>query len=139
MDLKLEKLPDEPIIIMTLRGEITSVDLQLESQLDRAMERALQESEEPDYLIVDAREIGTSFKDLMALLKLLPRQDENPYEQFGVQEFAHPPVFVGSNQIVDTYIRKVLPGAFQTTDAPVFKNLEDALAYVRRHQTMQHS
>src|SRR5689334_16239992 len=108
MEIQIEKLPGEPIILVAISGNL---DLSPPPDTEATMRQALADSPERDTLIVDIRGVPASFENLIHLLKLIQSQ-EGLAES--LHELAAPPVFVGSNSLVDTVIRKALPKYFGT-------------------------
>lgn len=126
MELRIEKLPHEPIIVITIAGNLDSLPA---PAMIEQVRLALAESPELDYLIVDIRGVPESFENLMQMLRLIPHQERFSAD---MNELAAPPVFVGSSSLVDTYIRQALPKYFGAAHTPVFRTLDDALHYIRR-------
>lgn len=126
MQVNVTIMPDEPIVIMEYVGHPKDgID---RSQTD-ALDAFLLEVEQDYYFVVDVRRLSTEFMDVVSMLKLFQTQEDIPEKQS--RRLAMPPVFVGGGAVVDIYIQKVLPKYFGVNDTPVFKDLDEALAFVR--------
>jgi hypothetical protein len=123
MPAKVEKLLDEPIILVTIEGYLDASMMKIAYEQIAAI---ADQVEPPLYRITDARKQENSFADMMAIIKQaktgVPGSTTDP-------RIKH--VFVGRNKMSmiarDVYTR----GGDDQDAMPMFDTIEDALTYIR--------
>ena len=123
MAVTFEKLPDEPIVIVTSLGQI-NVEMMLE--IYRRIAEIADQIEPPLYRITDTRQQDTSFADMMGIIKQASRGQPGTTTDPRIRH-----VFVGRDKFA-----MLARDAYANNDpnhhaVPVFDTLEEALAYIR--------
>lgn len=121
MEIHLEKLPDEPFLILKYTGALHDA---LDYQIIEATQRALKQATRPFYLVIDTREVESAFIDLVTFIRQF-RQHKTNGQAF-VMLPVIPPIFVGTNRLVE-YIHREFEGMM------VYDTLDEALSYIRKH------
>lgn len=121
MEIHLEKLPDDPILILKYTGALTG---QQNHQIIESTQRALKQAKRPFYLVIDTRDVEAAFTDLVTFIKAFRHYKTNSHVFLTLPVI--PPIFVGTDRLVE-YILQEFEGL------KVYNRLEDALAYVRKY------
>jgi hypothetical protein len=127
MSVKVERLPSEPIIVLTYQGHmdvetVTSAFIEsakLAEQIDGVV-----------YRISDVRlgegDFGDVMKIIVEIRKGIPGSTADPKIRG---------VFVGGHQMVRLYADILKQEQFGATNIPFFKSMEEALEYIRVDRT----
>ena len=121
MEIHLEKLPDEPFLILKYTGALSTG---LNHQIIESTQRALKQATRPFYLVIDTREVESALIDLVTFIRQFKQQETNGQSFFTLPVI--PPIFVGSNRLVD-YIQREFEGMM------VYDKLDEALIYIEKH------
>ena len=119
----VEKLDDEPIIIITAEGDVTPDMIQ--ANRSAAMEQIAGIDRGPVVVIIDFRDAELDFANTMAILRE-DRADER--EAFYEQAFT---ILVGSNQYLDVYRNAMQQPQYGSKELPAFPDMETALKAAR--------
>lgn len=129
MPVRVEKLPDEPIIILHYEGHVDAETVK--SAFLQSAEIA-SEIDGPVYRISDVRNGEGSFVDLMQVIaeirKGIPGSSADPRIRG---------VFVGSHHMARLYAGFLRQQQFGGTQLPFFHTLEDAFEYIRLELAQQ--
>lgn len=123
MPIEVVKLEDEPIVIATLTGKVTTADLSLlyEETL------AYIDAETPYlYRISDVREATSNFPE-MSKINMEARERMGAVSDSRIRKL----VIVGSNQWSEMYREAVQRWSYNQIEIPVFATVDEALAYIR--------
>jgi hypothetical protein len=119
MPLIVEQLAAENIYFLTMQGALVSLEndpawANFQPNADTA-------------IIMDLREVPTSFDNILQMLKWIKAEMTN-----GETEITRiPPIFIGSNVLVETFMKRGMPHMYNVERTPVFRTREEALHYVR--------
>ncbi len=124
MSIKIEKLPDEPIVV-----EYVDADFSIKTQGNESVHMAvsaLDQLSEPVFYIFDTTEARMSLDDIIASASLATRQ-------FAL--FKHPNIretlLVTQSHVTALAARGMNSPIFGNVHMRVFKTLEEALSYAR--------
>jgi hypothetical protein len=121
MSATVEKLPNEPIILVTVKGNMTA---EIAREVYQEIAQITKDMPLPIYRITDIRKIETNFTDMMEVIK------EATIERPGTTcdpRITH--IFVGNDKFV-----KIARDVLQRIDPdnhPMLDTMEKALAYIR--------
>lgn len=122
MTHKFEKLPDEPIGVITYSEP---VDFQEEpSEIIRAL---IEHEEELQYVIHDIRELKFSFSDLVLGLAASFRPNKPELRS----EFGFNTVVVGSNTLIKLAVQSVRQVQYGGRELLHFDTLDEALTHIK--------
>lgn len=119
----VERIPNEPIIHVTIRGHLNLDDVldiyQRSDELRKEMPKKI-------YRITDVIDIQTSFGEMMQILKQATMHGGSSSVDPNITV-----VFVGNNHWVKLFTDAMRQGAFAGKEIPVFETYDEALNYVR--------
>lgn len=128
MKLKVERIPDEPIIIATLSGDITP---------ETVMEMFAQSAYWADklggrvYRITDIRSTEISFPDLVVVLaSCAHRQPGSPSDSRICG------VLVGTHGWARFFVDSAQQEQYGQLNIPVFESLDEAMTYIREQMAL---
>jgi hypothetical protein len=123
MPVEVSRIPDEPVIIATLRGQIVAEDTQY--IFDRTQELR-QNMPEHIYRITDVRDATSSFASIIEIIQQgaadRPSSTSDPTVTV---------VFVGKSQWSKLYIDALRQSEFGQVDIPLFNTLDEARAFIK--------
>ncbi|MCU0498464.1 MAG: hypothetical protein MUF87_14025 [Anaerolineae bacterium] len=126
MHVSVDKPTDDPIYVITYQGHMSEG---INPEQVAQVRSVLQQASEAFYLIVDLRQADRDFTDILAFAKQLPG-DSGPSRAASMAP-AHPPVFVGLHPFIQLVTKQMLPKMFGIAQAPVFQELDEAIAYLQ--------
>ncbi len=130
MSVKVEKLPDEPVIILTYEGH-----LDVETVRTAFTQSLVLAESTPGvvYRISDVRLGEGDFRDVMQVMEQvragIPGSSADPKIKG---------VFVGTHQMARLYAEMMRQSQFGGVQIPFFKTVEEALDYIHVDQQSQH-
>lgn len=122
------KLPNEPIVIITLSG--SSADLSNREQEQMNLRSILSSVAEPVFLILDLADAQLSLEDIMRGASDAFRGDNPTFKSPNIRQILH----VSDNPTLELAAEGVASEVFGNVDVQIFKTLEEALAYARAEQ-----
>ncbi len=124
MSIKIEKLPDEPIIV-----EHVDVDFSFKTEATQSIEmalNALDQQSEPVFYIIDATEARMSLDDIIASASLVTKQ----FALFKHQNIRET-LLVTQSHVTALAAKGMNSPIFGHVKMRVFKTLPEALSYAR--------
>lgn len=121
MPVKIEYVPDKPILIATY---IDSIDLEAVEELYQRSAEFYQQWNRPIYRIVDVRQANTTFAELIAIVKTSSQGKPGSTTDPNVHV-----IFVGYNSWIQLFRDALQLEQFGQKELPLFLEIEDALAY----------
>lgn len=137
MPIKIEKMPDEPILQITAKNPIDpQIDLY---NAIAQFEPALESAAAPIYFLGDARGLSLSFSELVGVLGTI--------SHYGKAVFKHPNfaglALVAENKILRMGVNALGQSQYGAVRVKTFATVDDALVYVRAeiaaHEQPKHS
>ncbi len=123
MPVKVEKLPDLPVIVLTYEGHM-DVDTVKSAFVQSAAIAA--EIEGTVYRISDVRQGEGNFADVVNIIKAIGASALGSSADPKIKG-----VFVGGHQLARMYADFLKQEQFGSTAIPFFQTLEEALEYIR--------
>ncbi len=122
MTVTLEKLPDEPIVMATLSGEVTIAEMETMyaqcAEIIKEVGRI--------YRITRLENTTTGFMDILKILQAAgkgsPGSSSDP--KVGV-------IFLGSGSLIQLITNTMRQPQFAGVQLPIFQSMEDTLTYIR--------
>lgn len=125
MAFSVERVPDEPIIIMTI---LRRYDFEKDApEAHTEVDRLLEEIEGRAYLITDYSQIDLTFSQLVVALGRATRGETGSASDPRIRQN----IFVGEGEMVDLAAESLLQTQYGKLPVVVFPSLEKALTYVR--------
>lgn len=123
MSVSVEKLPNQPIIIAMLEGQVT---VPMMTAMFQQSANLMAGMEGPVYRITNVQaSVNTTFGDILHVVKEaskgVPGSTTDPRVK---------PVFVGSHAMVKLAANMLEQGQFGSVHLPIFKSMDDALDYI---------
>jgi hypothetical protein len=128
MSYRLEQLPDEPIIVLSLLSD-SSLREQISDSAEEATLLIEEAAEEWVYLIYDVRNLRPNFSDLVGALGQATK---------ATNLFKNPrlrTVVVGSGPLVEMGVKALSQEQYGGRPAPLFETVEEAIDYARQQVT----
>ncbi len=123
MSYRLEKYPDEPILVMTLPADY---DVQTEVvNLIRDVELIFNALTEPVFFIVDVRESKLSLQDLIIGLNTQAKESQR------FNSLIRENITVTQNKAMSTVVKGLDTEPFGNVKISIFPTVEDAVVYAR--------
>jgi hypothetical protein len=128
MPFKIDKLPDEPIIVVAV---IHPMDIKVDiGPYTDDLIRVLDESPEPLYEIMDARPVKLSFGELVNALAIATRSDDakriNKHPKLGAW------ILVIDSDLLRIGANALGQDQYGGRNVPVFRTVDEALSYARQ-------
>jgi hypothetical protein len=122
MTVEVSTLPDKPVVLATLRGQITLDDARYIFQQTHELRQSM-----PDhiYRLTDVREATSSFSEIIQIIRSgaddLPSATNDPTITV---------VFVGKSQWSKLFIDAMRQQQFGQVTIPLFNTLDEALEFI---------
>lgn len=122
MTVEVSTLPDKPVVLATLRGQITLDDARYIFQQTHKLRQSM-----PDhiYRLTDVREATSSFSEIIQIIRSgaddLPSATNDPTITV---------VFVGKSQWSKLFIDAMRQQQFGQVTIPLFNTLDEALEFI---------
>lgn len=126
MPVQVEKLPNEPIIILTYSGDVDAETIK--SAFHQSVE-LMASMEGTVYRISDVRGFDLDPAAMLELFKLIA-DIRNDLAGSSADPRIHG-VFVGDHELARLYAEIMGQYAFGSTQIPFYETLDEALAYIR--------
>src|SRR6185503_3369671 len=125
MPFKIDKLPDEPILIVSA---VEPFDFKVDySPFVHELLGLLEQSPEPVFEITDGRTIKLSFGEMVSMLAIVTRSDDSKHLE------KHPKVrawlVAVDNELLRMGANALGQAQYGGTAIPVFRTVEEALEY----------
>jgi len=124
MPSAVNKLPDEPIILVTESGHVDIEHVRSNRQRINAIAR---EIDGAYHIIIDARESDSSFADVMKILRSVEPLEIRPASS----------CYVGSSVFLQLYRNALSQIFYGKSNLPIFESLEAAMLYTREQVAAQ--
>lgn len=126
MSITVERVPDEPILLLKSTGQMTVDDVRgAYAETTRLLDQMESENHEIVYRIVDVREQTTTFPEMMEIMKVATASGEGTPTDNRIQT-----IYVGREKFA-MLAREMF--SRQTGRAfPIFESVEDALEAIRK-------
>lgn len=123
MSATIQRLDDEPIIIVTHEGHLT---LEISESVTAQVAEILENSDVPLYGIIDVRDVTSSFSEILDILIQQSRRTPGtlPTQQGRV-------VLVGSHVLIRLFQKLLRERRFGGVILSVYYSMDEALAAVR--------
>ena len=128
MPTEFKKLPDEPIVIVTL-----PIDYNLSVELPKMMPvymNFLNSATTPVYWIVDARNSPLGVEEIVRGAELVARGEHPLYHHPNIRKV----IYVTSNKIMKLAVAGMENEIFGSLAIKLFDNLDDALKFARENK-----
>ncbi|MBC7813997.1 MAG: hypothetical protein H7175_22780 [Burkholderiales bacterium] len=125
MSIIVEKLPDEPIIVVTYAGEL---NLEIVSAAFRQSAEIMDRLDGTVYRISDIRQGTSEFSDTMDIIHRIRHSRNVSGSTLDPRLKA---VFVGSHVLAEMYADILKQSEYGGKEIPFFNEMDDALAYIR--------
>lgn len=122
MPVKVEKLPDKPVIILTYQGHMDVETVKSAFSQSAAIAASI---DGIVYRISDVRNSEGSFADVVNVIKAIRVNTVGSSADPKIKG-----VFVGNNQFARMYADFLKQQEFGITNIPFFQTLEEALEYI---------
>jgi hypothetical protein len=123
MPATVEKLPDEPIILVTVKGRF---DLRTAKATFRDIAELIEGMKPPVYRITDFQQMQANFPDMLAIMKAVSRGPAgSPTDPRIIG------IFVGNHPMLQLAVSMLKQKQFGGLSIPLFKSVDEALSYVR--------
>jgi len=123
MPVRVERLPNQPIIIATYQGRISVADL---LEMFRQSALLMQEIDGHVYRITDAREIETSFAEVLNMLQEAKRGTPGSTSDPNIT-----PVMVGHDKWLSMFSEGFRQKQYGGSALLTFATMEEALVYIQ--------
>lgn len=123
MTVTLEKLPDEPILLATLSGDVKLEEME---QIYAQTAELLQATHTRLYRITRIENNTTSFMDILKILQAAGKGKPGSSSDPNVTV-----IFLGSGSLIQFITNALRQPQFAGVKLPIFPTLEEALLYVR--------
>lgn len=128
MSYKVEALPREPIILVTLSAQSLIMEDMAKSGVEvRAL---LDQAAEPSFFIMDMSELSVSLDDVIVGANRGARSEQPLSHHPNLREM----LFVSRSSMIKLAIKGLNTVTFGNLNARVFDSLDDALAYARSQE-----
>lgn len=124
MPLSVQRLADEPIIIITFEG---AVDANIVAQVNPHIQQLLMEKTVNSALIFDTTTSQANFKDIFGILQFLLTQPDFQ----ATSEITVLSAFVGTSAMIKLYVDAARQKQFGGQQFPLFARLDDAITAMR--------
>lgn len=124
MPIRLDRKPNEPILIATMSGDVTREEIQ--HMFQKSAELAAEIEESVLYRITDMRSAETSFPELLRILQSLA-----PGQPGSSSDPRFKPVLVGQNHWTKFAADALRQQQFGGVELPIFNSLAEALHYIQ--------
>jgi hypothetical protein len=125
VNYRVEALPDDPVILMSLaKDALITEDMANSGAEIRAL---LDQADGPMFVIMDMRELSINLNDIILGSNLGTRGEEPLSRHPNIGEM----IFVSSNAMVKLAVKGLNTVTFGNLEARVFDSVGDALIYVR--------
>lgn len=132
MPVKYEKLPDEPITIITVTGKVDEgMLLPGPDDMDHEILEIVEETPGKDYLIIDISAVKMAFSELIMVLA----DARSEVKEMGGKAFIDENMmylFVGSGDMADLAVEALKQDQYGNIEALLFPTVDEALAYARQ-------
>ena len=125
MSVVVEKLPDEPIIVVTYDGEL---NLEIVTTAFRQSAEIMDRLEGTVYRISDIRQGTSEFSDTMDIIHQI-RETQNV--SGSTLDPRLKAVFVGTHILAEMYVDILKQSEYGGKEIPFFKDMDEALTYIR--------
>ncbi|PJF39244.1 MAG: hypothetical protein CUN55_14910 [Phototrophicales bacterium] len=125
MAVETQKLPNEPILIITAKGKFTPENIETSFN-------EINKYYDPDgemlYIISDNTELDMSFSDVVTGLASVTRREGF---RFGAPNSML--IMVGTSEMVRLGTEAMKQKQYGNLEVPMFDNIDDAIAFARNH------
>jgi len=128
MPTKFQKLPNEPVVVVTL-PKVYNLAAELPVLMPQYME-LLNSSKTTLFWIVDARESSLSVDEIVTGASLVARGEHPLYRHPNIRQV----IYVTTSEIMKLAITGMQTEAFGKLQIKLFDDLDEALAYTRKNK-----
>lgn len=125
MAVKVEKVPDKPILIATLTGSVT---IELVQEMFEQSAKLVDEIGGHLYRVTDVRNIESTFSDLVLILA----KASSLKQPGSAVDPRLTGMLVGSSQWVKMFSQSIQQQQYGGLNIPLFEDMEAAMSYVQQ-------
>jgi hypothetical protein len=127
MPVNIEKLPDEPIIVATIVGHF---DVKMAREVFQKSADLAEQLPGHYYRVTDARQMDIGFGEMMRVIEEASRGNPGSTSDRHVTV-----VLVGTGDMLKLFADMMKTRQYGSTPTPIFKSMDEALAYIREDRT----